>query len=186
MKLKALLVAALFALGVTAAVAIAKPPPGKGGPPAAVAAKLAAKKAAVAAKAAKVRAQEMNRCRGGHMLLRGDLVSTSLGSSELTLLVKQANKKGRALVGTEATVVVGDKTKVRRYGKSSLDKLEPGDRVKVLVRMCRDAEGDAALLAKQVVAVRAKADGDDDGETTSTETETTGSTSTETTTTTTP
>lgn len=185
MKLKALLVAALFALGVTAAVAIAKPPPGKGGPPAAVAAKLAAKKAAVAAKAAKVRAQEMNRCRGGHMLLRGDLVSTSLASSELTLLVKQANMKGRSRVGTQATVVVGDKTRVLRFGPSSLDKLEPGDRVKVLVRMCRDAEGDAALLAKQVVAVRAKADDDDDdGETTtSTSTETTGSTSTETTTT---
>ena len=182
MKLKVLLVAALFALGVTAAVAIAQPPPGKG-KPAAVAAKLEAKKAKLAAKAAQARGAELNRCRGGHMLLRGDLVSTTLGSSELTLLVKQANKKGRALVGTQATVVVGDKTRVLRFGPSSLDELEANDRVKVVVRTCRDAEGDAALYAKLVVATKAKAGEDEEEETTSTSTETETTTSTATTTT---
>lgn len=181
MKLKALLVAALFVLGVTAAVAVAKPPPGKG-KPAAVAAKQAAK---LAARAAKLRASEL-KCRGGHMNLAGTVGSIDLAQSEFDMTVEKANKKGRDLVDTSATIVVGDKTKMRRNGKSSLDKLAAGDHVKVLVRTCRDAEGDAALMAKQVVA-RGPESVENEGTeststSTSTETDTTMSTETETTT----
>lgn len=167
MKFKAVLAAALFALGVTAAVAVAKPP-GKGKPKS-VAAK-------IAARSAHARGEEMNHCRGGHMNLHGDLLSVDLENSEFTLHVIRANKKGRSLVDTDVTIVVGDKTKMRRHGKSSLDKLVVGDRLLVLVRRCRDEDGDKALLAKQVVVLRWKGHGD---ETTSTSTSTSNETETD-------
>jgi hypothetical protein len=158
MKLKALVAAALFALGMVTAVAIAKPPPGS---PAA---------AKLAAKAAKQRASEL-KCRGGHMNLDGSVASINLSNSEFVLNVAKANKKGRDHVGKTATVVVGDKTKLRPKSKSTLDKVAVGDRVKALIRMCRDAEGDAALMAKLVNVKGAKAE--DESTSTSTSTETT-------------
>lgn len=175
MKLKVFVAVALFALGMATAVAIAKPPPGSTAE--------AKQQARLAAKAA---AAEL-KCRGGHMNLGGEVVSTDLAASTLALAVDKANKKGRALVDTTATVVVGDKTKLRPKSKSTLDKLAAGDRVKVLIRTCRDAEGDAALLAKLVVAAGKPKD-EEGEETTSTSTSTsteTTSTSTETDTTTT-
>jgi hypothetical protein len=176
LKLKVLVAVALFALGMATAVAIAKPPPGS---PAE-----AKQQARLAAKAA---AAEL-KCRGGHMNLGGEVVSTDLAASTFALAVDKANKKGRALVDTTATVVVGDKTKLRPKSKSTLDKLAAGDRVKVLIRTCRDAEGDAALLAKLVVAAgKPKDETEEEEEETSTSTSTsteTTSTSTETDTTT--
>jgi hypothetical protein len=174
MKLKVFVSAALFALGMATAVAIAQPPPGS---PAE-----AKRQARLAAKAATAELK----CRGGHMNLGGEVVSTDLAASTFALAVDKASKKGRALVETTATVVVGEKTKLRPKSKSTLDKLTAGDRVKALIRKCRDDEGDAALLAKLVVAT-GKAHDEEEAEetstTTSTSTETTTSTSTETTTT---
>jgi len=168
MKLKALVAAALFALGTVTAVAIAQPPAGS---PA---------EAKLAAKAAKQRANEL-KCRGGHMNLAGPVVSIDLGSSQFVMTVEKSNKKGRELVGKPATVVVGDKTKLRPASKSTLDKVAVGDRVKALIRMCRDAEGDAALMAKQANVKGAKAEDESTSTSTSTET-TTESTATTTTT----
>jgi hypothetical protein len=175
MKLKALVAAALFALGMVTAVAIAQPPPGSRA------------EAKLAAKAAKQRASEL-KCRGGHMNLGGTVASIDLSSSEFAMDVAKANKKGRDHVGQTATIVVGEKTKMKPKAKSSLDKLAVGDRVGTLIRMCRDAEGDAALMAKHVV-VKGHKGGDDEEDTsasTSTSTETTTESTTETTPTTTP
>ena len=171
MKLKAVVAAALFALGMVTAVAIAKPPPGSSA------------EAKLAAKAAKQRSNEL-KCRGGHMNLGGTVASINLGASEFALNVEKANKKGRDHVGKSATIVVGDKTKMNPKAKSSLDKLAVGDRVGTLIRMCRDAEGDAALMAKHVVVKGHK--GAEDDETTSTSTSTSTETTTTATTTTTP
>jgi hypothetical protein len=171
MKLKVFVSAALFALGIATAVAIAQPPPGS---PAE-----AKRQARLAAKAATAELK----CRGGHMNLAGEVVSTDLAASTFALAVDRANKKGRTLVQTTATVVVGEKTKLRPKSKSTLDKLTAGDRVKALIRRCRDDEGDAALLAKLVVATGKAHDEEEvTSTTTSTSTETTSSTSTETTT----
>ena len=176
MKLKALVAVALFALGVVTAVAIAKPPPGS---PAE-----AKQQARLAAKAAKQRASEL-KCRGGHTNLFGKVASVDLAKSEFVLTVDKSNKKGRELVGKTATIVVGDKTKMRPKSKSTLDKLAVGDWAKVLVRTCRDAERDAALMAKQVNAKGAKGEEESTSTSTSTSTETTTE-STPTTTTTSP
>jgi hypothetical protein len=170
MKLKALVAAALFALGTVTAVAIAKPPPGS------------TAEAKLAAKAAKQRASEL-KCRGGHMNLDGSVASIDLSKSEFVMNVMKANKKGRDHVGKTATVVVGDKTRMKPKSTSSLDKLAVADRVGALIRMCRDAEGDAALMAKQVNVKGAKSADESTSTSTSTSTETTtGSTTTTTTT----
>lgn len=166
MKLKAIVAVALFALGMVTAVAIAKPPPG---------AKEQAKLAAKAAKAAKLRAGELE-CRGGHMNFSGTVASIDLSKSEFVLNVVKANRQGRDHVGKTATIVVGDKTKMRPKPRSGLDKLAVDDRVVVLIRKCRDDEGDAALMAKLVVSKRPAGREDDD--TTPTATETTPTTTT--------
>ena len=166
MKLKVLIATALFALGMVTAVAVAKPPEGS---PAA---------AKLAAKAAKQRASEL-KCRGGHMNLAGTVASIDLGASQFVLNVARANRKGRDHVGKTATIVVGDKTKMKPKAKSSLDKLAAGDRVGALIRKCRDEEGDAALMAKHVV-VKGHKGGDDEEESTSTSTSASTSTSTST------
>ena len=172
MKLKALIATALFALGIVTAVAVAQPPPGS---PAA---------AKLAAKAAKLRASELS-CRGGHMNLAGTVASINLGASEFVMNVLKANKKGRDYVGETATIVVGDKTKMKPKAKSGLDKLAAADRVGALIRKCRDDEGDAALMAKLVVA-RGHTGGEDEDTSASTSTSTATSTETTTTTTTSP
>jgi hypothetical protein len=171
MKLKALVAAALFALGTVTAVAIAKPPPGS---PA---------EAKLAAKAAKQRASEL-KCRGGHMNLGGTVASIDLANSQFVIDVVRANKQGSSLVGTQATVSVVPTTKMNPKSKSSLDKLAAGDRVKTLIRICRETDGDPALMAKFVVAHGPKSESET--ESTSTSTSTSTETTTTTTTTTTP
>jgi hypothetical protein len=172
MKLKALVAAALFALGAVTAVAIAKPPPGS------------TAEAKLAAKAAKQRASEL-KCRGGHMNLAGTVASIDLGGSQFAVDVVRANQKGRGLVGTQAAISVVPTTKMNPKSKSSLDKFAVGDRVKTLIRMCREADGDPALMAKFIVAHGPKEESETASTSTSTSTETTTETTTESTTTTT-
>ena len=77
--------------------------------------------------------------------------------------VKRTDRLGKRLklAGTQATVNVDARTKVRRGGKAGLGDLQANDRVVVLARACKPAAGsDAApaLLARVVVARPAATD----------------------------
>ena len=130
MKLRVLLVC-LVALGLSASVATAVPPPGKG-KPASPGNSATAGKPLPTGPTCKPKVT---------VVLKGTLTSVSVGSLGMT--VTQGNRWGRAYVtaGT-ATVTVTDDTRVRGNGAKEADDLAVTDRVLVQARVCK-----AELLA---------------------------------------
>jgi hypothetical protein len=81
------------------------------------------------------------------------------GSDSFKMNVRKANRHGRALRG-EQTVMVDDKTRIKRRGKegrAALSDLVANDRLHVLAR-CKpgDTAGSFTLLARLVIARPAK------------------------------
>lgn len=81
------------------------------------------------------------------------------GTDSFTMNVRKANRHGRALKG-EQTVMVDDKTRMKRRGKkgkAALSDLVKDDRLHVLAR-CKPGEtaGSFTLLARLVLARPAK------------------------------
>jgi hypothetical protein len=131
MKLKVLLVS-LVALGLSASVAIAAPPPGKG-KPASPGNSATAGKPSSTGPTCKPKVT---------VVLKGTL--TSVSADTLGVTVTRGNRWARAYVdaGT-ATVTVTEDTKVRGNGKKEVTDLVALERVLVQARVCK-----AALLAE--------------------------------------
>ena len=125
MKTRVLLVG-LVAFGLSASVAIAAPPPGKG-KPASPGNSATAGKPSPTGTACKPNVT---------VVLKGTLTSVSAGSLGMT--VTQGNRWGRAYVtATTATVTVTDDTKVRGNGAKEVADLAVTDRVLVQARVCK-------------------------------------------------
>jgi hypothetical protein len=127
-----------------------------------------ANKAAVTAK----KAQQFRRqtralgytCRPGTTHLRGTVVAvvppTATAAGSLTVLVTQANRAGRALVGTEVTVTLLTSTDVVDVGHTTAGSLTVGSTVVLDTRSCTAADADptdgvtpgAELVARKIVA----------------------------------
>jgi hypothetical protein len=154
------LLAALFALGLTAAsFAVAKPPPGKG-------------KDKGSASTSTSTSSDPENCRPKvAVILKGDFVSG--GGDSFTMNVKQSNAHGRQYAGKPLTLTVDSKTSFKRNGPAKLSDFKAGDRLNVQARACKAKKNapagsnaaPAALLAKRVTGHPAKASGsDDDGD----------------------
>lgn len=203
MKLKAL-IATLFVAGLAVSVAIAAPPPGKGhrkGERDGVAASSTTDSTSTSTSDSTSTSTEEQKGKGRgrgkqsgtacrptvSFVLKGEFVSATVatdGSGSFALLVKRANKHGRALVGKQVTVETGPFTKMKRRGHASLGQLAAGDRVVAQVRACKvggDATAASAKLYASRVVAHPKRSGDDEEESAS-ET-TTGTTTTDSTTT---
>lgn len=97
------------------------------------------------------------KCRHGHVSLKGTFMAA--GADSFTMNVRRANRHGRAFKG-EQTIMVDDKTKMKRRGKegkAALADLVKDDRLHVLAR-CKPGEtaGSFTLLARLVLARPAK------------------------------
>jgi len=158
---------ALFCLGlVTASLAVAKAPPGKGKPDG------KGKKTTTSSTST-----DPATCHPKiAVILKGTF--TSAGGDSLTMDVKQSNFHGRDLVGKPLTLMVDDKTKFVRHGHAELSDFEDGDRLNVQARACKKqktsqqpAGNQAAppMLAKRVVG-RPANPAESAGETTTTTT----------------
>lgn len=91
------------------------------------------------------------------VVLKGSFLEA--GTDSFTMNVRKANRHGRALKG-EQTVMVDDKTRMKRRGKegkAALTDLVKDDRLHVLAR-CKpgEAAGSFTLLARLVLARPAK------------------------------
>ena len=91
------------------------------------------------------------------VVLKGTFLEA--GADSFKLNVRKANRHGRALSG-EQTVMVDDKTRIKRrgkHGKAALSDLVKDDRLHVLAR-CKPGEtaGSFTLLARLVLARPAK------------------------------
>ncbi len=134
---------AIFCLGlVTASLAVAKAPPGKGKPP---------------GKGQKTTTSSTDpaTCKPKiSVILKGTFVSG--GGTSFTMNVTQTNFHGRDLVGSPLTLTVDDKTMFRRNGHAELADFKADDRVNVQARACKKqknaapAAEPAAMLAKRV------------------------------------
>jgi hypothetical protein len=172
MKIKTLL-AALLVAAATASVALAKPPE-KGAPG----------QSGEHGKSAKTERGEHGKkpgtadCAGKRAKLEFQGTIASVGADSIALTVKQANGHARQLKGTQVTVQVDEKTRIRRNGHAKLADLQTGDRAHVHAWGCRaaatttaPADGSTAAPAPQkIVAVKidahpAKAESGDDSET---------------------
>ena len=152
MRFKVLLLA-VFVGGLSASLAVAAPPPGKGkgGKGQTTGTQVTAGKGRPA------RLGESCRPRVS-LILRGVVVSVA--SDSLVVDVRRANKHGRALAGKQVTIGVRAATKIRRFGKADLSDLEESDLVKVQVRACKSQDaGKMTLLARRIVARPAVASG---------------------------
>lgn len=155
MKIKTLL-AALLVAAVTASVALAKPPEkgehgqaGEHGKPAKTENGEHGKKAGSAD------------CAGKRAKFEFQGAIASVGADSIALDVKQANGHARQLKGTQVTVHVDDKTKIRRKGHAKLADLKAGDRAHVHAWGCRagattttPADGSTAPAVQKIVAVK--------------------------------
>jgi hypothetical protein len=129
-KLKVLLVG-LLAVSLSASLAVAAPPPGKGKPE-------TAGKHSTTGPTCKPKVT---------VVLKGTL--TGMTALALTVDVTSGNRWGRAYDEASHSILVNeDTTKVRGEGKKELDDLVPGDRVLVQARACK-----AELLAPGVPPV---------------------------------
>lgn len=160
MKLKAFLVLALFTAGLTASLAVAHDaPPGKGNE----------QPSATSTGSAEHGKGGKHSCKGPSVVLKGSFVSG--GSGSFAMEVKQANKHGRAFVGTQATLVYDAKTKFKRNGPAEIGDYVAGDWLNV--RACKvqnqanagsssnsGASSLPQLLAKRVVGKPAKSEAD--------------------------
>ena len=155
MKRIALLLA-LFCLGlVTASLAVAKAPPGKGKPDD------KGKQTTTSStngKGKKKSATDAENCKPKiSVILKGKFVSG--GGSSFTMDVTQANSHGREFAGKTLSLNVDEKTRFVRRGPAELSDFEAGDRLNVQARACKKPKGQAAasdaaaapMLAKRVV-----------------------------------
>jgi hypothetical protein len=145
---------ALFCLGLmTASLAVAKAPPGKGKPEG------KGKKTTTASTDPATCKPKIS------VILKGTFVSG--GGTSFTMDVTQSNFHGRDLVDSSLALTVDDKTKFRRNGHAELADFKAGDRLNVQARACKKpkstAQGQApaaepaAMLAKRVTGHPAKA-----------------------------
>jgi hypothetical protein len=140
---------AIFCLGlVTASLAVAKAPPGKGKPEG-------------KGKKTTTSSTDPATCKPKvSVILKGTFVSG--GGTSLTMNVTQTNFHGRDLVGSPLTLTVDDKTKFRRNGHAELTDFKADDRLNVQARACKKqknaapAAEPAAMLAKRVTGHPAK------------------------------
>lgn len=105
----------------------------------------------------KNRPDRQAKCQRGHVSLKGTFMAA--GADSFTMNVLRANRHGRKLKG-EQTVMVDDKTKMKRRGKegkAALADLLKDDRLHVLAR-CKPGETveSFTLLARLVLARPAK------------------------------
>jgi hypothetical protein len=157
---------AIFCLGlVTASLAVAKAPPGKGKPEG-------------KGKKTTTSSTDPATCKPKiSVILKGTFVSG--GGTSFTMNVTQSNFHGRDLVGSPLTLTVDDKTMFRRNGHADLADFKADDRLNVQARACKKpknatqapAAAPTAMLAKRVTGHPAKA-----SESTVTTTTTTAST----------
>ena len=143
---------AIFCLGlVTASLAVAKAPPGKGKPEG-------------KGKKTTTSATDPATCKPKiSVILKGTFVSG--GGTSFTMNVTQTNFQGRDLVGSPLTLTVDDKTTFRRNGHAELTDFKADDRLNVQARACKKqknatqapAAEPAAMLAKRVTGHPAKA-----------------------------
>ena len=145
---------ALFCLGLmTASLAVAKAPPGKGKPEG-------------KGKKTTTSSTDLATCKPKiSVILKGTFVSG--GGTSFTMDVTRSNFHGRDLVDSSLAVTVDDKTKFRRNGHAELADFKAGDRLNVQARACKKpkstAQGEApvaepaAMLAKRVTGHPAKA-----------------------------
>jgi hypothetical protein len=81
------------------------------------------------------------KCRAAVVMLKGSLgpdVDPADGDTSFVMLVKRANRHGRAYKAAgSATVMVDAKTRVNRRGAHNLGALAPNDRLLVLAKVCR-------------------------------------------------
>jgi hypothetical protein len=153
---------AIFCLGlVTASLAVAKAPPGKGKPEG-------------KGKKTTTSSTDPATCKPKiSVILKGTFVSG--GGTSFTMNVTQSNFHGRDLVGSPLTLTVDDKTMFRRNGHAELADFKAADRLNVQARACKKpknatqapAAAPTAMLAKRVTGHPAKAS-DSTGTTTTT------------------
>ena len=139
----------IFCLGlVTASLAVAKAPPGKGKPEG------KGKKTTTSSTDPAICKPKIS------VILKGTFVSG--GGTSFTMNVTQTNFHGRDLVGSPLTLTVDDKTKFRRKGLAELSDFKADDRLNVQARACKKpknaapAAEPAAMLAKRVTGHPAK------------------------------
>jgi hypothetical protein len=152
---------ALFCLGlVTASLAVAQAPPGKGKPEG-------------KGKKTTTSSTDPATCKPKiSVILKGTFVSG--GGTSFTMNVTQTNFHGRDLVGSPLTLTVDDKTMFRRNGHAELSDFKAEDRLNVQARACKKqknappAAAPTAMLAKRVTGHPAKASDSADAVTTTT------------------
>ncbi len=154
---------ALFCLGlVTASLAVAQAPPGKGKPEG-------------KGKKTTTSSTDPAACKPKiSVILKGTFVSG--GGTSFTMNVTQTNFHGRDLVGSPLTLTVDDKTMFRRNGLAELSDFKADDRLNVQARACKKQKNAAqappaaptAMLAKRVTGHPAKASDSTDAGTTTT------------------
>ncbi|MGZ4357289.1 MAG: hypothetical protein ACXVRU_10805 [Gaiellaceae bacterium] len=143
---------AIFCLGlVTASLAVAKAPPGKGKPEG-------------KGKKTTTSSTDPATCKPKiSVILKGTFVSGA--GTSFTMNVTQTNFHGRDLVGSPLTLTVDDKTMFRRNGHAELADFKADDRLNVQARACKKpknatqapAAAPTAMLAKRVTGHPAKA-----------------------------
>jgi hypothetical protein len=84
------------------------------------------------------------------IVLRGTFVGPGAGG--FAMAVTGGNRLGRKLAGKQITVLVVERTKIRRQGRAELADLRAGDRLHVKGRACSLDEQAMTLVAKRVVA----------------------------------
>jgi hypothetical protein len=144
----------IFCLGlVTASLAVAKAPPGKGKPES-------------KGKKTTTSSTDPATCKPKiSVILKGTFVSG--GGTSFTMNVTQSNFHGRDLVGSPLTLTVDDKTMFRRNGHAELADFKADDRLNVQARACKKPKNatqtpaaapaaPTALLAKRVTGHPAK------------------------------
>jgi hypothetical protein len=154
----------LFCLGlVTASLAVAQAPPGKGKP-----------EGKGKSRQTTTSSTDPATCKPKiSVILKGTFESG--GGTSFALDVTHSNFHGRDLVGSSLTLTVDDKTTFRRNGHAELSDFKAGDRLNVQARACKKpkntAQGQApaaqpaAMLAKRVTGHPAKAsDSSDSGD----------------------
>jgi hypothetical protein len=142
---------AIFCLGlVTASLAVAKAPPGKGKPEG-------------KGKKTTTSSTDPATCKPKiSVILKGTFVSGA--GTSFTMNVTHSNFHGRDLVGSPLTLTVDDKTMFRRNGHAELADFKADDRLNVQARACKKpknatqapAATPTAMLAKRVTGHPAK------------------------------
>lgn len=156
MKARVLLLAVIV-VGVSASLALAAAPPGKGKPPSTPG------KGQQGAPAEKGKPPTTGvGCRPAVMVVLKGTLATAPGASgtSFSLTVTGTNAHGKAFGSSAVTVAIDTKTKVRRNGAKTQAALLVGDRALVQARACKADLANGAkpqLTAARIIAHPAKA-----------------------------